>query len=1138
MDISNIYARKNIGNSPLAASVEAANRGRVYNNAVNAMVPFENQIQLAIGQDQLEAKRVAEYEGRQGWGDATFAVGAAANRIVADHTAGHEAKVPKLVLPADFNTWTPEQQSGYLLQKGRLQVPETWGTMSPQDRMDYTKRVFGLSMMGPPAPAPKGNDLLPGATKAYGQALMGVRPEQNPLLPGATKAEGMALMGAHPGKPGYAGPTLPPNPVANVQGATNAEIRQQTIPGGDINPTTPSPPAGWSEMSAEERMNYMNRKKQGWTIPMPPPKLVPGTIEEKEAADRRPAVTAPPSETAPQMQGGFGPWSPLPGVIGQETPAPGAAAPVAPPSETAPQMQGGFGPWSPLPGIIGQETPAPETRSSEWNQHMRETRTLLESMNKLKQAYERAAGNPQEQQRIMKEMEPQFDRLQRLQEERIRLQRRLHGEDGVAPAPGAGSAGLTSAWDDIRKSVEEGGTGQGTAPITMPTITVTPESETVAPGAGSAGLTSAWDDIRNPVGAGGAGLTSAWSDIRGSLVEELGALEEELEGTIPDTPAQTSALDQIEKKVLELESVEKQIQQEIEQQEQEVIDVAQFRKELVDDISWGEGGFHAKPFADPERGTNVGFGRSITENGMDVQTEIIPFLKENKLSDAQIAERLKSAGISRTKAGKVKLTADKFNKLFPEGLTEKQGSALADADIDMFQHQVENLVGRDVWRKMDNHRRNVLVEMMYTMGAKNMSSFRRMISALKAGDYEKAALEMQWADADKETPGSETDWFKQVGKARALPMIYKMRHGQSIITPRAPRGKHPGDTSATTTSRSLIDRLRGKPGVPETTTPKTPAPATRKETEPTLPGMAPTTPEAMPEATSETMPEVTPEATPETTVTTPEVAPEAVTPAPMAPPQRPFNPPEGYMSIGTSPGTPGASQAHARTLVGEEAWQRMGDTRRRVLSEFINTSSPEFRESPLFRRMMLAIKHGNYQQAAEAMRRRSFFGPSDREGDWYPQVGKEKGDRMMYEMQHGQPPTPAPVTPTPVTPTPVTPAPVPTPETAWTGGQTPAQPIPMEQRTNTIPTSLHDSLPKQTIDQLKETAKTPPTHAEIAEFQKVMPQSAAAVLAPNSMFAKYAMEPYLFQTIQQAAALYGNDVEFAAMINRINQALA
>ncbi len=57
------------------------------------------------------------------------------------------------------------------------------------------------------------------------------------------------------------------------------------------------------------------------------------------------------------------------------------------------------------------------------------------------------------------------------------------------------------------------------------------------------------------------------------------------------------------------------------------------------------------------------------------------------------------------------------------------------------------------WRSLDETRQRVLVNMAFNLGINGLLKFRKMLAALEAGDYEKAAEEML-----------DSRWAKQVGK--------------------------------------------------------------------------------------------------------------------------------------------------------------------------------------------------------------------------------------------------------------------------------------------------------------------------------------------------------------------------------------
>jgi lysozyme len=62
--------------------------------------------------------------------------------------------------------------------------------------------------------------------------------------------------------------------------------------------------------------------------------------------------------------------------------------------------------------------------------------------------------------------------------------------------------------------------------------------------------------------------------------------------------------------------------------------------------------------------------------------------------------------------------------------------------------------------------RAVVIDMLFNMGS--LSGWPRFLAALKAGNYELAALEMKWKNPGRQHLGT-TDWYRQTGgRAREL----------------------------------------------------------------------------------------------------------------------------------------------------------------------------------------------------------------------------------------------------------------------------------------------------------------------------------------------------------------------------------
>ena len=217
------FAKRKIeGAAP--AGVEAANRGQILKAATESLVPFETQIGMLQAQDKLEAERAGEYETRQGWQDTALAVGASANQIASENLAEYQDKD----VPTDFGGWSPDEQAGWLAGKG-MNVPQNWAEMSMTERLNYVNRVFGMNV--------KGVAITPPAEQPWKQ-------EGFPMFKPGYTAEDDARFNAEQYR------TTP---------TSNADVRQSTIPGGDMDPNAPMPTETWQEQWQPERPHEIDQ---------------------------------------------------------------------------------------------------------------------------------------------------------------------------------------------------------------------------------------------------------------------------------------------------------------------------------------------------------------------------------------------------------------------------------------------------------------------------------------------------------------------------------------------------------------------------------------------------------------------------------------------------------------------------------------------------------------------------------------------------------------------------------------------------------------------------------------------------------------------------------------------------------------
>ena len=98
------------------------------------------------------------------------------------------------------------------------------------------------------------------------------------------------------------------------------------------------------------------------------------------------------------------------------------------------------------------------------------------------------------------------------------------------------------------------------------------------------------------------------------------------------------------------------------------------------------------------------------------------------------------------------------------GISKEVAELLLRQDIEIAMKQVKKTFVW--WPKLTEARLFVLVDMVYNMGLSSVYGFKKMLAALQAGDYTKAAKEML-----------DSKWARQVGK-RAKENAQMMETGE------------------------------------------------------------------------------------------------------------------------------------------------------------------------------------------------------------------------------------------------------------------------------------------------------------------------------------------------------------------------
>lgn len=114
------------------------------------------------------------------------------------------------------------------------------------------------------------------------------------------------------------------------------------------------------------------------------------------------------------------------------------------------------------------------------------------------------------------------------------------------------------------------------------------------------------------------------------------------------------------------------------------------------------------------------------------------------------------------------LTADEWRLLFDNGeiavsLSHSGARRLLASGI--LQCQMQCAISFPWWPALDEVRREVIVMLTYNIGLQKLLKFRNMLAAIKAGDYETAADELQ-----------DSLWFRQV-KSRGPRLVNQLRTG-------------------------------------------------------------------------------------------------------------------------------------------------------------------------------------------------------------------------------------------------------------------------------------------------------------------------------------------------------------------------
>ena len=142
----------------------------------------------------------------------------------------------------------------------------------------------------------------------------------------------------------------------------------------------------------------------------------------------------------------------------------------------------------------------------------------------------------------------------------------------------------------------------------------------------------------------------------------------------------------------------------------------------------------------------------------------VPVKEEKVITQALIDSVKEGEGLRlkpyRCTAGK--LTIGYGRNLDDVGITQEEAELLLKNDLEKAEKDAEKF---PVYSKLNQARKDVLIEMVFNLGYSRLSNFKKMFEALENGDYDEAANQML-----------DSAWHKQVGK-RAERLAYFMRIG-------------------------------------------------------------------------------------------------------------------------------------------------------------------------------------------------------------------------------------------------------------------------------------------------------------------------------------------------------------------------
>ena len=172
-------------------------------------------------------------------------------------------------------------------------------------------------------------------------------------------------------------------------------------------------------------------------------------------------------------------------------------------------------------------------------------------------------------------------------------------------------------------------------------------------------------------------------------------------------------------------------------------------KRLLSTLERDEGK-RALPYVDSVGLLTVGIGRNIQERGITL-AELSYILDAPSVTAGVLLRTLLSSSVDMKEGGRILFRHDApFLTLFPGGLSDEQCYTLLETDVKDCVKDAVAIFGA-AFDTYDLPRQEVIVNLLFNLGLGTFKKFRRAITAIKAGDWDEAGVQILDSRAARQT---------------------------------------------------------------------------------------------------------------------------------------------------------------------------------------------------------------------------------------------------------------------------------------------------------------------------------------------------------------------------------------------------